>query len=615
MTQPTLTVLLDDGTGTFPYDISAYVLAADGYTITRGREDWQGAVTAGELNLTLNNSDGAFTPGLSPYGGSGFGVGGFGGACFVDQKIRLKETVNGVTYTRFTGYVKSWPVSWPATVATFAEVRLTATDAQARAERRPLRSALDEAIFADSPTAYYTLGESEGSTAAGDTSGHNAASLTQASNAPPGDIVFGTAIANLDTTGAAFDSTAYLAAPISSTILPSGAFTVEAVVVFPAVPALGQTFTILNISNTAGAQDSIELQANHTGQLVAVYVYSATSALAGGGSIADGLPHHVAFTYDGATTITAYVDGVSTGSVAAAAFGGPTVRFQVGQGASPCTGTIASVSYYSGTALSAGRIAAHASALTGSESGTARLTRLAGYAGIPVGTLDASLTNVSAATGWEGSTAAAEIQRTTDAELGLTYIDGTGALTFHNRNRVVAKTTPDLTLTSQWVTRDVTPVLDDQRIVNYMEVTAEGTGATGLVKSATSETAHGRYSGSQSYLVLTDGEALDRGNWIVANFAEPTPRYGTLTINLYGMTAVQAQTVIAALDMDCWLRVTSMAPQTPGGTVADVVVQGWSQTRTVDTWTIACNVVSRSLYAPVWVLGTSQLDVDTRLYV
>jgi hypothetical protein len=41
-------------------------------------------------------------------------------------------------------------------------------------------------------------------------------------------------------------------------------------------------------------------------------------------------------------------------------------------------------------------------------------------------------------------------------------------------------------------------------------------------------------------------------NWIVGEFAEPTARYGTLTINLYGMSASMAKIVMDSLDLNCW---------------------------------------------------------------
>lgn len=608
MADPTLTVLLDDGTGTFPYNISSRVLSGDGYTITRGRDDWQGAVTTGQLDLTLNNSDGAFTPGGGSSGSGGFGSGGFGsggfgtgggtgGITFVDQQIRVQETVNGVTYTRFTGYVKSWPVTWPATVSTFSEVRLTATDAQARAERRPLRSALEEEIIADAPTAYYTLGEAEGSTAAGDTSGNQSSPLTFAGSGSA--VAFGGGTGPADgLTAAQFAAGQYLTGtdPDGWTGLTTAPWSLE---LFAAISVVGATQNLIAVSHTGGAT-YIELSVQPSGDVTFLGIIGSIT----GTDIGDGNTHHIALTYDG-TTVSLYVDGSLAGSDTDSFSTIPKESIVVGRSV---TGTLSHVAVYD-YRLSSTQVSTHAAALSGyTESGTARISRLAGYADVPVGTLDTSLTTVSAATGWSGSTAGAEIQKATDAEGGLVFIDGSGNLTFHNRARVSGKTTPDLSLSSQWITPDVAPVLDDQQLVNYMEVTAEGTGSTSLARDTISELAHGRYSGSQSYTVLTDAEALDRANWVISKFAEPTSRYGTLTINLYGMTPAMASTVLAALDLDCWLRVVSMAPQTPGGTTADVVVQSISENHTADEWTIACNVVSRSLY-DVFILDDATYGV------
>jgi hypothetical protein len=81
------------------------------------------------------------------------------------------------------------------------------------------------------------------------------------------------------------------------------------------------------------------------------------------------------------------------------------------------------------------------------------------------------------------------------------------------------------------------------------------------------------------------------------------------------MTPAQASTVIAALDVDCWLRVTLMSPQNPGGTTADVIVEGWTETTSAEVWTISCNVVARSLFSPVWIFDTSLFDTTTRFSV
>ena len=732
MTLPTLQLLLDNGTGTFPHDITSKVMVADGrgYSFDRGRQDWQGGVTAGSLSLTLDNSDGRFTPGstiiatpspirvdqqirlleslvanttfetdVSGYTGSnatlarstaqahsgaasmsitattaatalavdsGSGVGGIpvtGGATYpfkawtraattarltqirVDwwdaagvfisttlgtstsdtttgwtalsetfvapsnaayarrQLLVINPAAGEVHYVddfefwtrRSTGSVKSWPVAWPATVPTFSLVTITATDAQARAERRILRSIIEEEVRLDSPSADYTLGEPAGATSAYDSSGNQAPPLTMTGTGT--DVVFGNA------TGPGTDG--LTAATFA------GGRRLQA--------TLASTPVLLECWFATTTNDAVDRTLLGTKTVAGPAVTNGNLTFAGSGSagaVADGLEHHVAW-----TGTSVYLDGVLTG-LGATAPGDATLV--VGQA---FIGSMAHVAAYA-VAPSAARIAAHyQSGTTGfaGESGSARLTRLAGYAGIPLGTLDTSLTNV-AFVDITGTSAWEAIQQVADAELGLVYVDGSGNLTFHNRNRVVAKAVPDLTLTADYVTPDVSPVDDDQQILNYLDVTAEGTQVTQNVRDAVSEEGdgtpthpgHGRYSDAKSYLVATDAEALDRGNWIIANFAEPTTRYGTLTINLYKMTAAQAAAVVATLEPDCWLRVTGAPSQNTTGSTIDVVVEGIAPEVSGDSWRITCNVVSRSLFSPVWILGDltqSVLGSTTRLYV
>ncbi|MCC7268780.1 MAG: hypothetical protein IT546_15780, partial [Caulobacteraceae bacterium] len=65
---PTLLVELDDGSGTFPYDITEYVSLSSGWSIgPHGRPDELQEVQATSLNLTLDNTDGRFTLGAALY--------------------------------------------------------------------------------------------------------------------------------------------------------------------------------------------------------------------------------------------------------------------------------------------------------------------------------------------------------------------------------------------------------------------------------------------------------------------------------------------------------------------------------------------------------------------
>jgi hypothetical protein len=392
---------------------------ADGYEISRGRSDWQGAVTAGELRLTLNNSDGRFTPGSTTLASPS--------PIIVDQQIRVKETVNGVTYTRFTGYVKSWPVSWPATVVTFATVPAGATDAQARAERTTLRSMLEEEVVSASPSAYYTLGESEGSTSAGDTSGSQAVPLTAVGTGTA--FTMGTGTGPVD--------------GLSATQFFAGQYLADtAAVDFAAAPT---TIAIMCVFATTDPATVTIL--NHHGWLFQINGTFSTRLTAQGPGfsinstsvINDGRTHVAVLIGDGATA-TLIIDGniEDTGAIGS---GTGVVATRVGQ---QFTGTMSHVAVWPTLTTTQGQTIGQI-ALGLTESGTARITRLAGYADIPVGTLDTSLTSVSAQATLRARRAFSAIQDVADAEGGLVFIDGSGNLTFHNRDRPSVKTTPDLT--------------------------------------------------------------------------------------------------------------------------------------------------------------------------
>lgn len=62
MPVPTVQVLLDDGTSTWQHDVTSYVRLVDGIGINRGRQDEFADVQPSTCSLTLDNTDGHFTP-------------------------------------------------------------------------------------------------------------------------------------------------------------------------------------------------------------------------------------------------------------------------------------------------------------------------------------------------------------------------------------------------------------------------------------------------------------------------------------------------------------------------------------------------------------------------
>lgn len=761
---PTLRLLLDDGTGAFPYDITAYLRKKDGYELSRGRGDELADVTAGQLSsLTLNNTDGRFTPGstliaspspivadqqirlvfglvanttfetsVAGYVGSnatlarstaqahsglasmsitavaaaaalavdsGSGVGGVpvaGGvpyavgvwarAATVARLVQLKvdwwdaagtfiststgtavaDTTTGWTLidevftspataayarrqvvvaspaagevhyvddftfdlNRSTGYVQSWPVGWPGGKA-LSTVTITATDAQARAERRPLRPVLIEEAQQRTPFAHYALGEPDTATAAADSSGNRYPELVNSGTAP---VVFGTAT-GLATDGLpspTFTNTSALAATWPA---PSG--TGWSYVVFfntAGPPGSLDTMIISSISKAVVANRS-DLKIDATGSLTVLPSGS-------GGPYGTGLDnsawHAFGISVDAAGNYTVMIDAATVGTGTNAALAGIPIGIQVGNPrGDPVSGLGDDVGFAGSlahailfnsvlTAASLNTIGqAGLTAFTG-ESGTARITRTAGYASLPLGTLDPSLTNV-AFTDIAGTSAAAALRDVTAAEVGLLYVDGSGNLTFHNRNRAPLKTAPDIIIPAEALDVGTTFVTDMQGVFNYYEATAVGSGngaqvARNTVSELGNGTAanpgHGRYPGSAQYLVQTDQEALDRANWIVTVHAEPQPRVGTLEIDGFAQTP-DLQADLHALEPDAWVRITGLPAQTPGGTTADLMVQGFAERLSNTEWKISANVVAREMFR-AWILGDATYGVlgsTTRLYV
>lgn len=596
---PTVQVLLDDGSGTFPFDISAYAQLVAGYTFKRGRQDELSSPTPGDFKLALDNTDGRFTIGST--------ILATPSPIKMDQAIRVKVTANATTVNRFTAYVQSWPTEWPDGGDLFALASISGLDGQSQAEGWKLRSVIECEILEDSPQAYYTLGEPSGATSVADSSGNQSAAFTMVGTGTA--VTFGSATGpgTDGLTAAQFAGGQYMVrGPLSGLV---------ALVECAFLTSTANQRLISMYDNSAGTFDIIQIDAG--GHLTGPFSMVSSSV------VTDGAEHVAGLRWTGAQ-VQLLLDGVVVASNVDTRAGSSAQKVYLGEpvvGGSAYSGTMAHVAFFT-TDPGSARATAHATAsLTGfvGESGTARITRTAGYANLPVGTLDTSLTNV-AFVDITGKSAMEAIRDVADAELGLAYFDGSGTLVFHNRNRVVTKTTPDVTIDASFLDEGTRFEYDMQGVVNYFEVTAVGTGIVQVAQDVTSivTNKHGKYDGSRSYLVQTDQEALDRANWIVATHKEPAPRVGSLVFDVLTMTAAQ-QAQMLAIEPDTWVRVTGLPGQTPGGTTADFIVQGIAETLNSDAWTLTLNAANKAVAAPTpWILDSatwSVLDSTTRLYV
>jgi hypothetical protein len=505
-------------------DVTDYVELAEGITITWGRQDERSTADANQLTLTLDNSDGRFTFGKTS--------GPYGSGVKLDRAIRvILDPVDGSEAVYFDGFVNEWPTEWNGTDA-YAKATITASSRLSRLGMiAALKSLIETEYLADSPAAYYTLGEAEGATQANDTSGNSADPLTLAGDASL-PVVFGSATgpATDGLTAAQFQGTLGAASEFNGQYLTSAlygdltAYTLECFY-------LQDTAVNAMLISAPGSSAFLQIGTTSTGEVFGQH--GATTVTSS--PLSTGHTHHVALTWTG-TTLTLYVDGVSAGSSAVStAMPGPAV-FSVGGGLS---GVVAHVARYT-TALSATRIAAHANAgLTGfaGETTSARLIRYAGYAGIPtaeISTETGQTTMVGIDTTGKQAVELMRICETTEG--GVVYDGRDGTLTFHNRaHRYVVASSFTLNMAEQEVEADYLPKADRAGLAN--DVTVQN--------SANTVTAH-RFDGpgpgtsQYEYGVATlpietaseddDAPAFQAG-WNLYKYKDPKERVPSLTVD------------------------------------------------------------------------------------
>lgn len=589
---PTTTVKLDDGTGTYPIDITSSI-EGDVVMSNFGRTDEFGTATASQLTFTLDNTTGSFSTGVG-FGGGGFGGGGFGGAAIgPGQFVRWTITSPG-TADRFTGRIESLDLEWPSGSQFRSTVTVTAVDILADLSRRVMRSLLEQEILADNPVAYYTLSEQEGSTAAGDTSNNGAPTLRPAGTGIP--VVFGNGTGPTDgLTAAQFAGGQYLVSPASPTLPYAGTAdsTVEA---FFATTASGSTMTLAVLSDTTNITARMFLQITSAGKLFTSMGIS--TGVTSAASVNDGLTHHAVATYNNTTTtLTLYLDGVAVGSTASSApltapastlwVGNVEVSPGNGSTATPYTGTLSHVATYS-TALSAARVASHAGVLTGFvEQASVRASRIAGYAGLTCTTTTPSFQTVATQATSGGSILDA-LQTVALAEGGVLYADGTGNLQMQGRNYRAFKTTPTVALVAEEPDPTTTVPFDTQQLFNYASVTGS-TGAAQVYYNAASVASIGQFPASQDTIVTLDESALYGAQWLVNKHLTPTPRIPSLTVNPYAPAAPGLPAAMTAIKIGD--RISLTMPSQEWATAADCTIEGWSETVSAGEWSITFNLV------------------------
>lgn len=531
---------------------------------------------------------------------------------------------------RFVGFVDAWPTSWPSG-PDLARAEITATDRLKRIGRRQrLRSIVEQEFLADSPNAYFPLGEPEGSSSAGDLSGRNlAGTMTQVQYGAGGSIAFGAG------TGPGTDS---LTAPVLSPVDASNGRSLRSTAVSPLNPAAFFTSgltaecfvstsstsrTILELRDSYSQR--IALEVSPTGKLRVVAdassFFGSTETADSASNVSNGATRHVAITgtsTEGGSVIRAWLDGVN---VATLSTGGvftwlpAFVTLEVGGRAGQMlAGTVSHVAVY-GAVLSSTRIAAHyeagASGFAG-ESSDQRVARYAGYAGVSAADmdLDAGASTSIAHVDTTDQAALDLSQRVAETESGVLFVDRSGLLAFHSRTRRYNATAAELP--SAQLRPDLGIDYNDQGVVNDVTASRDG-GISYRATDVSSIEQFGDLTDSLSLLTTSDAEVADAAHWRVQTRATPRSRVPAVALEILEADSATRAAALA-LDVSSRIAVPDMPAQAPAA-VLDLFVEGYSEVISASEWSLRLNT-STADKGRVWqlgVTGSSELGTTTRL--
>ena len=516
---PAVAIEFDAGVWT---DVSALTRQAQTF---RGRSTEADRYSAGRATVVLANADRRFDPEHT--------AGTYYGKLLPRKRIRVGFTYAATTYWKFYGYIDGWPQSYDGPRDSTVTVR--ATDAFKVFARAQVPSAWEQEVKADTPAVWYRLGESSGTQAA-DSSGNGRHGLYE------GGATFNSRaglVANDSDGSIGFDGVDdELVGPAETLSAP---LTIEWMSdsVLPAVPAIrferstgtGTPLITFAVDTSTGILTASFLQG-----LGERYASTAVSIIG----------KHVAVVYDagasGATPVI-YVNGVDQ-TVPILGFGTAPTSFQgrwrLGLGGVGSENTFDEFATYT-SALSAARALVHYNAGNAPWDGDtpkARMDRVLDYIGWSAGDRDLDTGSALLVPAQLESDALSHLQDVEVTEGGRFFINRTGAATLIGRANQSSETvynTSNATFGDSGselkytLRRGELFGFDDDKIVNEARVRQHG-GSEQIAADATSKTAYGLMSRSESSLEQRAAVVKNRAEYLVSRYKDPTIRMPQVTI-------------------------------------------------------------------------------------
>lgn len=511
------------------------------WSVTRGRQSPLDTFPPSRASFVLDNRDRVFDPLHSS--------GTYYGNLLPGKRIRIRITYNAVVYTRFDGYVTGWPQTYLLN-GKDSVVALTAIDGQKGLAKKIVPSPWYQTVTAETPLAWYRLGERSGTEAA-DSSG-NRRHGTYEGGAVAGStsgLIFGDKDPAIHFDGVDDGVTLPLAVgltgasySIEAWIQPTQEVGVNDLAIFEQTGVYVVGLTQLIQVAVANSSDP-----TMPGGLVVN-----TNTAAGNGiaysnvRVDDSQPHHIVFTRSVANGMQVYVDGVN--ATGFTSFGGGVDGFAptavvIGNATILTTtnprfnGALDEVRLYD-TELSAATVLAHYQAgfePWADDTPGARFTRILDYVGTPAADRDIDTGSAVLQPAALEKNALVHLQDVALTEGGRFFISRDGKVTLIGRRELwetAVYNTSQATFgdgAGEQKYSDITVAYDDEKIINEARVSQEG-GSEQVAADTASADAYGASTYSQPSLEQRARQVKDQADYIVSKNKDPAVRIEAIKI-------------------------------------------------------------------------------------
>lgn len=594
----------------------------------RGRGDESGQMRSGTLDLMMDNRNRQWDPEHASNISPGNLLPGIG--------VRLTATFNSVTYPVYTGFVDR--IEQVYQYPHESRVLIQCSDALSVLQAATLPESVYQAeVLTDSPVAWWKLGEPQDQTTAFDSIGSRDGTYFDSPTAEsPGIVAFDGGSSRL------FDHMLPNRVEVPGNIIRGYPFSIEAVIqVSPTDTAFriiydeeyssapfDETLFFFVDDNSVGRQGTLGALLGVTGSVTRFDVHSTAR-------VDDGAPHHVAVVANAVNDVRLYIDGVldSVQTVAGtSAF--PAGSYRIGLGNAPAFSTdigqyaiggeLQEVAVY-GTALSAARVAAHASAATGPWNGDTsgqRFARILDFLDWPAADRDYVTTDQSILqSGVLGTTALTYLSLLESGEGGRLYVRKNGDLTFEGRHQ---KWQPPYNVPAyvfgdapgELPYQGIGFITDKGSVRNEAIVQREG----GVRQRSVNQTSIARYGTRTISLTglmnASDAESRDHGDFVVAQLGSVTNRLPSLVVNPR-RDATTMFPVVLGLEIGARLQIKRRPQGVGSPIIKEVLVEGIKVEADASSKTMVFTYFVSEIDAlKVWVLDdpvSSILDSTTRL--